>query len=286
MAYIESHQEIEEHPKTKRLARSLGELLPPMPVEVLRSVAIGYLHRLWWWAISYAPEGDITKYGAAGIADGVGWPGDPDSFLAALMDSGWVDRDGELHDWGDYAGKLIERRRKEAARKREQRQGEDIRETSDGHPQDVAGNKPNLTNQTKADQSVTVSPPSPQTVDNPGTRPEGEDEVTFSQYRSRLGLLLEGLTGQPTSRGELEVLAGEWWSAGITMDALLHAEHLAKQRGDDPSRYFMGIVQRFMEQKVHTVEDAVEATRQHKDRAGPARTRSGTRGRGGGIRSA
>lgn len=111
MAWIESHQELRDHPKVRRFARRLGISIP---------AAIGHLHLLWWWALDYAMDGDLSKYDAADIADAAQWDGDPDEFLAALMEcgvgggAGFVERtdDGELllHDWWDYAGKLIQQR--------------------------------------------------------------------------------------------------------------------------------------------------------------------------------
>ena len=52
MAWIESHQELRHHYKTKRLAREL---------KVTVAAAIGHLHCLWWWAIDFAPDGDLSK---------------------------------------------------------------------------------------------------------------------------------------------------------------------------------------------------------------------------------
>src|SRR5690606_1749982 len=111
VARIESHQELRDDPKVRRFARRLGASIP---------AAIGHRHLLWWWALDYAMDGDLSKYDAADIADAAQWDGDPDEFLAALMEcgvgggAGFVERtdDGELllHDWWDYAGKLIQQR--------------------------------------------------------------------------------------------------------------------------------------------------------------------------------
>ena len=113
MAWIESHQELGRHPKIKRLANATG---------LTKAAAIGYLHLLWWWALDYAQDGVITHYSAEEIADGAQWDGDPDAFLNALIESGFVDEgNGKLviHDWHEYAGRLIEKR--QANRMRSQR---------------------------------------------------------------------------------------------------------------------------------------------------------------------
>jgi hypothetical protein len=105
MAWIESNQELGRHPKMKKLARLLSISWPE---------AVGYLHYLWWWALDYAQDGDLSKYEYGDIADAVLWQGDPEIFVNALIESGFLDKteDGGLiiHDWFDYAGRLIEKR--------------------------------------------------------------------------------------------------------------------------------------------------------------------------------
>lgn len=113
MAWIESHQEIARHPKTKKLARLLGVSLP---------TAIGHLHLLWWWAMDFAKDGDLSRYDPEEIADGAMWEGDAQKFLDSLIQAGFVDRDETgiyLHDWDEYAGKLLERKAKDNSRKKD-----------------------------------------------------------------------------------------------------------------------------------------------------------------------
>ena len=43
MAWIESHQDLADHPKMIRCALELG---------IEEAAMIGYLHRLWWWALA------------------------------------------------------------------------------------------------------------------------------------------------------------------------------------------------------------------------------------------
>lgn len=116
MAWIESHDTLAEHPKTKRLARLL---------RVSRPAAIGHLHLLWWWAIKYAQDGDLTQFDAAEIADACMWDGDPDQFVEALVQARFVDRlpDGrlEIHDWWEYAGRLLQKREQARERARQWR---------------------------------------------------------------------------------------------------------------------------------------------------------------------
>ena len=156
MAWIESHQTLRNHPKIIRAARALG---------VSRVTMYGHMHCLWWWAMDYAQDGDISAFDPEDIAEAAEWEGDAGAFIAALLESARIgDKPGLLemidgrlciHDWYDYAGKLIDKRKADAARKRDERRRdqpptpygmpEDVRGTSDGHPMDVAGTQPNLT---------------------------------------------------------------------------------------------------------------------------------------------
>ena len=144
MAWIESHQSLLDHPKTRRCAAMLG---------IPRVYVIGHLHALWYWALDNAEDGDVTRAGAdlAFIAE---YDGDPERFVAALTDCGigadgvgFLERDGDrllIHDWHGYAGKLIERRsadrERKAAGRRKDSAGRpaDILRTSSGHPADGA----------------------------------------------------------------------------------------------------------------------------------------------------
>ena len=121
MAWIKLQQELAKHPKTKRLARTLG---------ISKAETIGHLFLFWGWALDYADNGDISKFDAQDIADAAEWEGDPEAFLTAMTDCGPGDtagfierRDGGIfvHDWEEYMGRLLERRKQEALRLQEYR---------------------------------------------------------------------------------------------------------------------------------------------------------------------
>jgi hypothetical protein len=132
MAWIESHESLPGHPKTKRLCRLL---------KISSVQAVGHLHYLWWWALKHAQDGDLSRYTALDIADACDWIGDEEEFVKALISSGFIDSTMEgncIHDWYDYAGKLLELRMKDAERKRNIRGKKtqspvDVQWTSDGH---------------------------------------------------------------------------------------------------------------------------------------------------------
>lgn len=118
MAWIESHQSLLRHKKTNRLVALL---------DVDRFKLIGHLHALWWWALDNVPaDGDLGDLSNAEIALAAEWPGPADDWVTALEESGFIDTtpDGRfLHDWYDYAGRLIEDRSRKR-RANSERQGE------------------------------------------------------------------------------------------------------------------------------------------------------------------
>lgn len=109
MAWIEFHQQLGRHPKVLRLAGKLH--IHPAQV-------IGHLAYLWWWSLDYVPNGDLSASTSTEIASAATWPGDADKFLAALKETEWIDENGMIHDWMDYAGKLVEQRSNERERTR------------------------------------------------------------------------------------------------------------------------------------------------------------------------
>lgn len=111
MTWIKSHTSIRLHPKVTRLRTELS---------ISRPAAVGHLHLLWHWVLEYAPDGDLSRYSAAEIAEAAEWQASAaDDFVAALVACGWLDRgdDGRLtvHGWQEYAGELLRRRSSSSA---------------------------------------------------------------------------------------------------------------------------------------------------------------------------
>ena len=107
MAWIKSEQALGQHPKLKLLANELKITIPQ---------AVGHLHLLWWWAVDYAEDGDITRYKDF-VPFSAQWEGEPKEFTDALIKHGWIDEVDEkliIHDWLEYTGALIEIRQKDA----------------------------------------------------------------------------------------------------------------------------------------------------------------------------
>lgn len=121
MPWLKSHSELRNHPKVAKAARLLGVSMPQV---------IGHLHMLWWWAMDYAPSGNLSDFVAEDIAIGAGWEGDPEVFLDALLESGMGSKSGFLertpeglaiHDWDDHGGRDVEVRRANQERMRRSR---------------------------------------------------------------------------------------------------------------------------------------------------------------------
>jgi hypothetical protein len=76
--------------------------------------AIGHLHLLWWWALEYTRDGDLSGFDDEEVAIACVWEGEPAALRAALIGAGFLDACGAIHDWDDYAGKLLDQRKANA----------------------------------------------------------------------------------------------------------------------------------------------------------------------------
>jgi hypothetical protein len=102
------------HPKLLHLAA----LLELRPYE-----ALGLLEALLDWAFDYARRGNVGRFANAAIATGIGWPGDPERLVAALVTARWLDVCAMhrlvIHDLGEHASdswkKLMQRQHLEFA---------------------------------------------------------------------------------------------------------------------------------------------------------------------------
>ena len=101
MAWIESHQQLLNHPKTLDLMNFMGWDV---------DTTIGKLHRLWWWCLDYAPDGDLRKHNASRLAAALGLPpSQGEKLVSALVQTQWLDTfpNLRLHDWWDYIGPFL-----------------------------------------------------------------------------------------------------------------------------------------------------------------------------------
>lgn len=134
MAWIESHQSLSRHRKTLRAVALL---------RVDRHKFLGHMHELWWWGLDNVPkDGCLDGLSDEEIAEGAQWRGSASTFVQALVTSEFIDVDetGQrwLHDWYDYAGKLLTRREKNRDRMRHARAPRD-HEPELAHAEHVQG---------------------------------------------------------------------------------------------------------------------------------------------------
>jgi hypothetical protein len=160
--WIELHQSLRTHPKTLKLARLLS--IEPY-------AAGGLVSFLWLWMLDYAKDGDLTPYEIEDIATASGWPGDAQTLVDALVGCGMKGKPGFLvvvdgghlvHDWHDYAGKLVEKRKADVERKRAASQKSIQRNSAElpaeFHRTAPVPNQPNLTNRTAPSMRAEARP--------------------------------------------------------------------------------------------------------------------------------
>ncbi len=110
MAWIESHVDIGDHPKTFELAERLG---------IGVAQAVGHLHLLWHFTLKFAwQDGSLERFSRVAVARGAHWDGDAHKFIEALQASGWLDG-LKIHDWMDFCGDLVKKKIEYLTRKRE-----------------------------------------------------------------------------------------------------------------------------------------------------------------------
>ena len=113
LAWIELHQELREHRKIYACAEML---------KISRVTMVGTIVSLWLWALDNMPDGSLEGVSNRTIARVCDFPErKADTLVNALTATGWLDRYGDtlaIHDWNEYVGKLMDRRKKDRERKK------------------------------------------------------------------------------------------------------------------------------------------------------------------------
>ncbi len=93
------------HPKMRHLCELLAVPLYS---------AVGILELLWHFTAEFSPRGDIGRHSDIAISNACGWRGKPDKLITALVQSGWINEDGEhrlvIHDWNQHADDATRKR--------------------------------------------------------------------------------------------------------------------------------------------------------------------------------
>lgn len=136
MAWIELHQTLREHKKMFACADTLN---------LSRIEMIGTLVSLWLWALDNAQDGSLEGVSDKTIARVCDFPEKKaGKLMEALLKHGFIECDGDhyiIHDWYDYAGKLMERREKDRERKKKpQKKQQDFQGNSSGNPDEIQEN--------------------------------------------------------------------------------------------------------------------------------------------------
>ena len=187
MAWIQVHQTLKDHRKLFDAADEL-EVSPPH--------MMGLLVSFWLWALDNAPSGNLEGITPRMIARAAQWEGPAEKLTAALIRAGWLDEnDGgelEIHDWYEYAGKLIDQRQAEKERSQRRRAAaaaascgnDDDQQTTAGRPKGSRGKAAGRVDQSREDQTrEETTPPAPSDEGN-GEAKKSLVEVRFDEFWS------------------------------------------------------------------------------------------------------
>ena len=225
MAWIELHQSLTTHKKTRRLARKLGLGVPEGIPQT-----IGHLCLFWLWCVDGTEDGSLADLDAQDIADAAGWTGEPEVFLEAMTEAGFIEKkDGgrlEIHDWNDYIGKLIKSR--EESREKERLRKQKYRQQRKAEPAEEYGFELNLED---IDQGwLTVA----------------------KAYESNIGLLPLGQA--------LDDLQADYEKLGA--DVMCEAIKITnKAQPNNPWKYLNAILKKWIETGIDTLEKAKAYTK-------------------------
>ena len=110
LPWIKIASSLPDHPKSDLLEAATG--IPR---------AWSHVVELWLWVSRVQADGDLSKLPAATIARRSGVSTDPDAWVQALKDCGFLDADGIVHDWWEYQGEHMRKRERDKARAAEKR---------------------------------------------------------------------------------------------------------------------------------------------------------------------
>lgn len=242
MAWIELHQSVWSHRKTLLLADAL---------EIDPIYAAAHMIHLWTWALDNAQDGDLSGLPPRVIAAGAGWPGDPERFVAAVVAAGFLDRDAEslvIHDWYDYAGRLIERREQHRERMRRARAKKATERAH--HVLSTDGSRAQLPNHTKPNQEDTAAADNaPARATEPAAASPGEAQAR----EQTLELINRHFPKWTVSGRPYELLLS--YADDLGWELILLAVQRTLGAGKTDIRYCMGILRRWDEAGIRTVED-------------------------------
>ena len=286
--WIQVYSNLPQHRKTSRLAEELK--LSSAAVDP-NMVAVGILIGLWTWAIQNAYDGDLSECSARTIANACQWKKKPETLVAALQKTGWLDADMRLHDWEEYAVLLIdqEESRKQKTRERVSRYRNkksaagNVTQSVTGNVTDTPCNAPTVPNQTIPDhlfsggdgdagaraQEALSSFLSERSTDTSlyfGSTPEIQEEVAaftsaaFSRFADRRATENdEAQAFLALYSSEQDPQTGDWRMTipPERKDLLLYAFEAASNAGKPGDwRYIQGVLANLSRRGILTLADA------------------------------
>lgn len=187
MAWIQVHQTLKDHRKLFDAADEL-EISPPH--------MMGLLISFWLWALDNAPTGNLEGITPRMISRAAQWDGPAEKLTAALIRAGWLDeKDGgvlEIHDWYEYAGKLIDQRQAEKERSQRRRAAaaassgrtDGDQQTTAGQPKEGRRKAAGRVDQSRVDKTRDdITPPSPSAEGDDGGKKD-IIEARFTEFWS------------------------------------------------------------------------------------------------------
>lgn len=259
MAWIELHQTLPTNKKTLRLKNILKIKTPQ---------AIGHLCLLWLWALDNAEDGDISMFSADEIAEVAGWTGKKAStFVSALIESGFVDADMHIHNWNEYAGKLMDKRdvRREQDRIRQQARRDKLKKERDSHA-DVTRDEsvnhapipyPTVPYSTVPENTVVAAVTRAEDSDTADTTEDSPEDPELAQVMT---LYMDRICANP-SRGSIDELIS--YTKMLTGPVVRHAIDIAVDDNKRSWSYVRGILRSYMAADIKTLDDVQRLEAEH-----------------------
>ena len=186
----------------------------------------------WLWCMDFAIDGSLERMAAQDIADAAGWLGDPEDFVGAMREVGFIEsREGidYVHDWDDYIGRLLEYREKEKRRNREKQQRYRDRQKKAGKGDDK-----------KEPEPADAQAPSKSTIDQEWLK-------VVQAYEKNIGMLPYGVSS------DLLISYYEDMGAEVVIKAI---EVTNAASPDNPWQYLKAVLEKWIEKKIDTPEKA------------------------------
>jgi DnaD/phage-associated family protein len=233
---------------------------------------------LWLWALDNAQDGDLSGFSPDEIAEVMEWTGkDPQKLINALIESGFLDDSMNIHNWHEYAGRLIEKRKTDAERKRTSRRKsdscpQDVRETSDVLPRDGAGNRtlPYLTNSSRSSYNACAR-------ENEGPEAEKIDPKKEALSQT-MTYFMDNINHSPSSVCTQQIIE---YTDIFGADMIIEAMRIAQDDNKRQWSYVHGILRQWEANGIHTIADVERERAEHMQKAAPQQRDAGREGANG-----